>query len=95
MTFDITLNHIFRIADEYEDMRKLMAVGEMMIPFIRGELSILEEYKKNNYLDWLYKGTEGTIDFNAYAGGIVKQIAHRFPYMNILEIGKPIPPQKI
>jgi hybrid polyketide synthase/nonribosomal peptide synthetase ACE1 len=49
---------------------------------------MLEEFKRHDMLEWFYKGTSGTKEYNAYVGGIVKQIAHRFPYMNILEIGK-------
>jgi hybrid polyketide synthase/nonribosomal peptide synthetase ACE1 len=48
---------------------------------------MLEEFRNNNMLECLYKGSDGTVEYNAYVGDIVKQIAHRYPYMDILEIG--------
>lgn len=72
---------------EYEDFKNQMFVGERLIPFVRGEISMLEEFRNNNMLEWLYKGSDGTVEYNAYVGDIVKQIAHRYPYMDILEIG--------
>lgn len=78
---------LLKEAEQYEDWKNLLFVGETMIPFVRGEVNMLEEFQKHDMLDWLYKETDGTRDYNAYLGGLVKQIAHRFPYMNILEIG--------
>ena len=78
---------MMEMAIDYPDMHKLMFNGDRLLPFVRGELSLLEEYRTHDLLDWLYKGSEGTPEYNTYTGYLVKQLAHRFPYMNILEIG--------
>lgn len=68
---------------EYSEMQDLISVGETLIPFVRGQVDVLE-LEGHNILE-KYKET---IEYDAYVGGIVKQIAHLFPQMNILEIGR-------
>lgn len=70
-----------------ENMEKVIFVGENLIPYIRGEVSMLEQYQNANLLDWFYTASTGIAEYNAALGAVVKQMAHRFPYMNILEIG--------
>jgi hybrid polyketide synthase/nonribosomal peptide synthetase ACE1 len=49
---------------------------------------MLEEFRNNNILDWLYKEAIGTSEYNAYLGGLLKQLSFRYPRQNILEIGE-------
>lgn len=74
-------------AETYDDMRKVMFAGEMLIPFVRNQVNMLEEFKNHNLLDWFYKSSTEIADYNACMGTVVKQLTHRFPYMKILEIG--------
>ncbi|KAI4716245.1 hypothetical protein E4T48_07540 [Aureobasidium sp. EXF-10727] len=74
-------------AETYDDMRKVMFAGEMLIPFVRNQVSMLEEFKNHNLLDWFYKSSTEIADYNACMGAVVKQLTHRFPYMKILEVG--------
>jgi hybrid polyketide synthase/nonribosomal peptide synthetase ACE1 len=74
-------------AQTYDDMRKVMFAGEMLIPFVRNRVNMLEEFKNHNLLDWFYKSSTEIANYNACMGAVVKQLTHRFPYMNILEIG--------
>ncbi|KAH0404234.1 polyketide synthase, partial [Aureobasidium melanogenum] len=74
-------------AETYDDMRKVMFAGEMLIPFVRNQVNMLEEFKNHNLLDWFYKSSTEIAEYNACMGTVVKQLTHRFPYMKILEIG--------
>ncbi|KAF2208880.1 hypothetical protein CERZMDRAFT_70454 [Cercospora zeae-maydis SCOH1-5] len=69
------------------DFEKLLFVGERLLPWVRGEISMLEEYRNHDILEWLYKEAVGTAEYNTYLGGLVKQLGFRYPQMNILEIG--------
>ncbi|KAL9109110.1 MAG: hypothetical protein Q9227_006201 [Pyrenula ochraceoflavens] len=86
-TFEDLNPQMLKACEDYEDFTKLMFIGERLVPFIRGEISMVEEFVAHNMLDWFYKGTEGTVEYNDYVGKIVKQIAYRYPGMKILEIG--------
>ena len=77
-----------RMAKLYDDFNILVFVGERLIPFARGELSFIEQFRENNMLEHFYRDTYGSPEYNVYLGRIVKQIAHRYQHMNILEIGK-------
>ena len=78
-----------RMAKLYDDFNSLVFVGERLIPFARGELSFIEQFRENNMLEHFYRDTYGFPEYNVYLGRIVKQIAHRYQHMDILEIGKP------
>lgn len=65
----------------------LVFIGERLIPFVRGELSLLEEFKTNNMLEEFYFGHYGYNEYNMYLGKIVQQLSHRHHNMRILEIG--------
>lgn len=69
------------------DFDKLIFVGERLLPFVQGKISMLEEFRNNNVLDWLYKEAIGTSEYNTYVGGLLKQLSFRYPRQNILEIG--------
>ena len=49
---------------------------------------MLEEFRNNNVLDWLYKEAIGTSEYNTYVGGLLRQLSFRYPRQNILEIGE-------
>ncbi|KAH8656641.1 putative polyketide synthase [Tricladium varicosporioides] len=78
---------LLEAAKSYEDMHKVIFTGETLLPFVRGEASMLEEFKNHGLLDWFYKASAGIAQYNAALGAVVKQMAQRYPYMNILEIG--------
>lgn len=79
------------MAKLYDDFNSLVFVGERLIPFARGELSFIEQFRENNMLEHFYRDTYGFPEYNVYLGRIVKQIAHRYRHMDILEIGKHAP----
>jgi hypothetical protein len=57
-----------------------------LIPFIRGEDTILEQMRKDGLLDSYYQNSE-LLEYNEYAGRIAAQVAFRYPLMKALEIG--------
>lgn len=65
----------------------LVFIGEMLVPFVRGELSMLDEFRKDDKLSEFYFGHYGYKEYNMYLGKLVKQISHRHHNMRILEIG--------
>ncbi|KAG4439202.1 hypothetical protein IFR05_005293 [Cadophora sp. M221] len=77
------------VANQYAadvDCRLLHVVGTKLIPFIRGESSILEHMRQDSLLDLYYQNSE-LLEYNLYAGLIAEQIAFRYPLIKILEIG--------
>ncbi|KAH7370087.1 putative polyketide synthase [Rhexocercosporidium sp. MPI-PUGE-AT-0058] len=77
------------VADQYAtdvDCRLLHVVGTKLIPFVRGETSILEHLRQDSLLDLYYQNSE-LLEYNRCAGLIVEQIAFRYPLIKILEIG--------
>ncbi|KAK0101698.1 hypothetical protein ONS95_006853 [Cadophora gregata] len=81
--------NIQAVADQYVadvDCKLLHVVGMKLIPFIRGETSILEHMRQDSLLDLYYQNSE-LLEYNMYAGLIVQQIAFRYPLIKILEIG--------
>ncbi|GIZ41082.1 hypothetical protein CKM354_000439800 [Cercospora kikuchii] len=86
-TFESLKPHMDEWLTILPDFDKLIFVGERLLPFVRGEISMLEEYRNHNILEWLYKEAIGTAEYNTYLGGLVKQLSFRYPQMNILEIG--------
>ncbi|CAK3779972.1 probable polyketide synthase [Lecanosticta acicola] len=69
------------------DIRILNAVGENLPAIARGTMPALQVMLKDGMLDKLYMEgvgfTDGNIDFET----LVKQLAHRYPRMKVLEIG--------
>lgn len=68
------------------DCKLLHVVGMKLIPFIRGETTILEHMREDGLLDLYYQNSE-LLEYNHYAGLITAQIAFRYPLIKILEIG--------
>lgn len=70
------------------DVRLLSAVGENIPAAVRGQTTILEHMLPDNLLDDFYKQGVGIHRYNLFLASMVKQITHRYPHANILEIGK-------
>lgn len=64
-----------------------MSLGDALVPFIRGEISLLELFRDSDVLDRVYKHTYGVPEYNSYLGGLVEQLSHKSKQMEILEIG--------
>jgi hybrid polyketide synthase/nonribosomal peptide synthetase ACE1 len=66
----------------------MYAVGENLPATIRGDTTILEHMTENNLLNDFYQQGLGIPRANEHMARMVKQIANRYPHMDILEIGK-------
>ena len=55
---------------------------------IRGETTILEHLLVENALTRYYTEALGVQTSNLHLGRMVEQLCHRFPHLQILEIGK-------
>jgi acyl transferase domain-containing protein/SAM-dependent methyltransferase len=77
------------VADDKDDIdiAVMHVVGKNILRFVRGETTILEELRRDNLLDRLYKESDDMAAFNAQLGDVADQIAFRYPRMKILEIG--------
>jgi len=80
-----------RFAEQYEDFHYLSILGDNLIPFIRGDVSLLELFRGSDVLDHVYKHTYSVPEYNSYLGSLVKQLSHKHKQMEILEIGKYCP----
>ncbi|KAK7738315.1 putative Hybrid PKS-NRPS biosynthetic cluster [Cytospora paraplurivora] len=69
------------------DVRLVAAVGDNLAATARGETSILEHMMYNGLPDEFYQHSLGCERYNSFLGGMAKQISHRYPHANILEIG--------
>ena len=65
----------------------MRAVGENLPAVVRGETTILEHMTKDNRLDNYYIDALGFDHAYDVATGMVAQFVHRYPHMNIIEIG--------
>jgi len=65
----------------------MRAVGENLPAVIRGETTILEHMMRDGILDKYYQDALGCSVANNSLAKIAAQISHRYPHMNILEIG--------
>ncbi|KGO48676.1 Acyl transferase/acyl hydrolase/lysophospholipase [Penicillium expansum] len=81
---------ILKIIDSHPDsidLRIMKAVGENMPTAIRGDMNILEAMMHGNMLNDFYAYALGMNTYLEDMARIVGQFSHRFPHMNILEIG--------
>jgi hybrid polyketide synthase/nonribosomal peptide synthetase ACE1 len=69
------------------DIKLAKRVGEALPAVIRGEVSMLERIRSDGILDDFYQNGLGFPACNTYLARVAKQITHRFPKVNILEIG--------
>lgn len=75
------------IAAGNNDMLILHAVGKNLAAIARGIMPALQVLLKDDMLDRLYVEGVGFADGNLDLGPLVKQLAHRYPRMKILEVG--------
>jgi hybrid polyketide synthase/nonribosomal peptide synthetase ACE1 len=69
------------------DMKLLREIGENLIDIVRGDKQAIEVGMKDGMLSEFYSDGMGMQENTAYLARLVKQIAHRYPHMNILEVG--------
>ncbi|KAH8896313.1 putative polyketide synthase [Thozetella sp. PMI_491] len=86
-----TYDEIISIMDKYDakeaNFALTRAVGERLPAVLRGETSMLEHMRENNALDNYYKHAAGFARLNELIATMAGQISHRYPRMNVLEIG--------
>ena len=85
-THDEVLGLIDRYSDRV-DVRLIKAVGENLPHVIRDRSNILEYMAQDGLLSDFYEQGLGLTASNRWISRMVRQIAHRYPHMNILEIG--------
>ncbi|CAG8976335.1 hypothetical protein HYALB_00005742 [Hymenoscyphus albidus] len=69
------------------ELELIRAVGKNLPAAVRGERQILEFMMHNNMLQRLYAEGTGVGEQTVFLGRMAKQLAHRYPQTNILEIG--------
>lgn len=75
-----------RHADRIE-VRLLRSVGENIVAAVRGETLILQHMLKDDMLYRFYAESVGLKPFSGYLAKVAAQVAHRYPRMNVLEVG--------
>ena len=85
-THDEILGLIDRYSDRV-DVRLIKAVGENLPNVIRERSNILEYMAQDGLLSDFYEQGLGLTASNRWISRIVRQIAHRYPHMNVFEIG--------
>ncbi|KAI0869277.1 putative hybrid NRPS/PKS enzyme [Hypoxylon argillaceum] len=81
---------ILKIFEKYPtniDLRLMRAVGENLPAVVRGELTMLEPMIQDNMLNDFYVVAHGMPRYTQYLASMASQIGHRYPHMNVLEIG--------
>lgn len=68
-------------------MRLMHVVGEHLVPVVRGETTMLEYMLEDNLLNDFYVQAAGFDEYTESLTQQVNQLSHRYPHMNILEIG--------
>nr|AFI23580.1 PKS-NRPS hybrid [Colletotrichum higginsianum] len=68
-------------------MKLTEAVGENIVDVVRGKTAMLEPMLQDNKLNNFYEQGEAFPRYTTYLATFAKQIGHRFPHMNVLEIG--------
>lgn len=69
------------------DVKLMCAVGENLVAAVRGETIILQHMLKDGMLNQFYSDALGLRPCTEYLAEVVSQVAHRYPRMNILEVG--------
>lgn len=83
-------SHIQSLIAQYHgsvDMRLLEAAGDNVVSEIRRSGSILEHLLADNLLDQFYEESVALTYANTLIGRVVAQIAHRYPGLQIFEVG--------
>ncbi|KAJ5823786.1 Acyl transferase/acyl hydrolase/lysophospholipase [Penicillium robsamsonii] len=85
-----TMDNITPILNRYSDsidIKALRAVGENLSAVIRGDMNLLEVLMQDNMLAEFYAKTLGIDAYLDTIAQMARQIGHRYPHVNILEIG--------
>ncbi|WEW56050.1 hypothetical protein PRK78_001485 [Emydomyces testavorans] len=85
-----TWEEISAILDRYPDsieMKLNRTVGENLASAIRGETNILQYLLADNLLNRYYTDALGLRETTEFLANTVSHVAHRYPHMDILEIG--------
>lgn len=70
------------------DMKLLRDVAEYLPAEIAGHQSLAEQVTQHGMLEQFYKLGFGVSHHNNDIGRLARQMTHRYPHMNILEIGE-------
>ena len=65
----------------------LSAVGKSLSAIIRGDTNLLEILMHDNMLAEFYSKTLGIETYLDAVAQAARQISHRYPHVNVLEIG--------
>ncbi|KGO64902.1 Acyl transferase/acyl hydrolase/lysophospholipase [Penicillium italicum] len=85
-----TMDDVALILDRHLDsidIKVLSAVGENLSAIIRGEKNLLEILMHDNMLAEFYSKTLGIDEYLDAVAQVARQIGHRYPHVNVLEIG--------
>lgn len=69
-------------------VRLISAVGENIPAAVRGQTRILEHMESDGLLDHYLDRGIGCARYHSLLAGMIKQITHRYPHANILELGQ-------
>ncbi|KAL8701231.1 MAG: hypothetical protein Q9224_000596 [Gallowayella concinna] len=83
---ELVSNPLARYPDSIE-MKLTRTVGENLPRAVRGETNMLQHLFADNLLNTYYTDAMGLKEFTEFLSQIVSQIVHRYPHMQILEIG--------
>ncbi|KAL4730982.1 Type I Iterative PKS [Fusarium chlamydosporum] len=81
---------VYDMMAQYQDnvlIRMVKAVGESLPAAVRGETSLLEHMVEGGLLDRFYTEAPGIAETTKHLAHMVKQIIHRYPNMDIIELG--------
>ncbi|KAF2819712.1 hypothetical protein CC86DRAFT_429870 [Ophiobolus disseminans] len=86
-TWEMLAKPLDELTRKYEDFENLTHIGKNLVAFVRGEFSLLELVRNGSLLEHIYRNTYAFAEYNEYLGSLVQQLAHRFPRLDIFEIG--------
>jgi hybrid polyketide synthase/nonribosomal peptide synthetase ACE1 len=79
------------IFDKYPDnidLKLIKSMGQAYPSIVRGESNPMEHLTKDDMLDELYTEGLGFAVANTWTARLIKQISHRHPHMNIMDLGQ-------
>ena len=69
------------------DLEMVHAIGEELTSILRGETQLLEIMLQNDKLNRFYMESRLFAPLNKYIAQVVKKLTHKYPRLNVLEIG--------
>lgn len=72
---------------EFIDFKMVREIGENLVEIVRGNKSAIEVAMRDNLLNELYPNALGMKECTVYLARLIKQMTHRYPHLNVLEIG--------